>query len=615
MKKKKYALLALATMVAGANAAVTKANCTGENDAVSHGAISIQWLNEKCTAVIYGDKTSAQNAGDETLYAKLDAFEATVDSVIYKRSGTGKKTQTIVLPFDVSSSCTIKGADVIPIGKTASNKQTFVDQDTKGVWTVRKGNPLVKSDVSTNSGLSANTPYIVEFKSNPAQIEISNCEIAINTEVEAQTLTADNWQFIGTYSAKTWNETELSTSSIYGMAANEKDLTIVDADGVPLVNTNGTDSIVHVNVGDFVKAAPGASIVPMRAYLRYNPSPSNKPKALLKDDAVTSAPTQVLRLESIDDGNTGEEVSFPEGECFTDSITNGELTPGYKSIEFKTVNGKRTACIDGHSRARFQTVSIPQDVVVDTVIYNRQFPAGNYASTIMLPFSTYDGCTPATNFFTAVRLTNYGQGLVVDFGAINNDRISAKVEANTPYLVITDNETMTFKTACWTGSETAKNVVLNTTVGESVVRFDNWEFRGSYQHIQWNEGNSALGRVYGFASKAKDGVSVGQFVKGAAGASVPPMRAYLYYNKVAVAAKAAAGVEVSSLSDEELPETITIRLLDKDGTVMSIGQMNTISGEITMDKDLWFDLKGRKFNKKPSVKGTYYNQGRKVIIK
>ena len=29
----------------------------------------------------------------------------------------------------------------------------------------------------------------------------------------------------------------------------------------------------------------------------------------------------------------------------------------------------------------------------------------------------------------------------------------------------------------------------------------------------------------------------------------------------------------------------------------------------------WFDMKGRKLNGKPTVKGIYYNNGKRVIVK
>lgn len=46
-----------------------------------------------------------------------------------------------------------------------------------------------------------------------------------------------------------------------------------------------------------------------------------------------------------------------------------------------------------------------------------------------------------------------------------------------------------------------------------------------------------------------------------------------------------------------------------------IGVMNTRTGEISTDDNLWFDMKGRKLNKKPTAKGTYYNKGQKVVVK
>jgi hypothetical protein len=37
--------------------------------------------------------------------------------------------------------------------------------------------------------------------------------------------------------------------------------------------------------------------------------------------------------------------------------------------------------------------------------------------------------------------------------------------------------------------------------------------------------------------------------------------------------------------------------------------------ELCFEMDRWFDLKGRKLNSRPSTKGTYYKNGKKVFIK
>ena len=46
-----------------------------------------------------------------------------------------------------------------------------------------------------------------------------------------------------------------------------------------------------------------------------------------------------------------------------------------------------------------------------------------------------------------------------------------------------------------------------------------------------------------------------------------------------------------------------------------IGSLQTKTGEITFDNDAWYSLDGRRMVGKPSVKGIYVNNGKKVVIK
>ncbi len=62
-----------------------------------------------------------------------------------------------------------------------------------------------------------------------------------------------------------------------------------------------------------------------------------------------------------------------------------------------------------------------------------------------------------------------------------------------------------------------------------------------------------------------------------------------------------------------LPDELDIEVEDEKGVVVETGRLNTVTGEVRMDR--WFDLKGRKLNSRPSAKGTYYKNGKKVIIK
>ena len=57
-------------------------------------------------------------------------------------------------------------------------------------------------------------------------------------------------------------------------------------------------------------------------------------------------------------------------------------------------------------------------------------------------------------------------------------------------------------------------------------------------------------------------------------------------------------------------KTITI-VFDEDAT----GVRSVDNGQLTMDNDVWYDLNGRKLNRKPTTKGVYIKNGKKVVIK
>jgi hypothetical protein len=62
-----------------------------------------------------------------------------------------------------------------------------------------------------------------------------------------------------------------------------------------------------------------------------------------------------------------------------------------------------------------------------------------------------------------------------------------------------------------------------------------------------------------------------------------------------------------------LPDEINVVVQDEQGNVVEQGVMNTKTGEFRMDR--WYDLQGRKLNGKPETRGTYYHNGKRVIVK
>ena len=90
---------------------------------------------------------------------------------------------------------------------------------------------------------------------------------------------------------------------------------------------------------------------------------------------------------------------------------------------------------------------------------------------------------------------------------------------------------------------------------------------------------------------------------------IKPLRCYLEN------ASFAGARGMTRAAAEPLPETIKVRLISANGEVTGIGTISTKTGEGTIDKDAWYSLDGRRIVGKPSVKGIYVNNGKKVVIK
>ncbi len=88
------------------------------------------------------------------------------------------------------------------------------------------------------------------------------------------------------------------------------------------------------------------------------------------------------------------------------------------------------------------------------------------------------------------------------------------------------------------------------------------------------------------------------------------MGCYLLWNNTQNNAPARTG---SAATKEELPSRITVKLVGANGETTAIGEIDTTTGEITVDG--WYDLSGRKLDGKPSTKGIYIHNGKKIVIR
>jgi hypothetical protein len=88
------------------------------------------------------------------------------------------------------------------------------------------------------------------------------------------------------------------------------------------------------------------------------------------------------------------------------------------------------------------------------------------------------------------------------------------------------------------------------------------------------------------------------------------MRCYLTYKN---GSQFAGTRGMTRGDDDDMPQTITVRFVNSRGEVTAIGTLNTQTGEITTDG--WYTLNGTRLNGKPSKRGIYINNGRKIVIK
>ncbi|SHK47155.1 Leucine rich repeat-containing protein [Fibrobacter sp. UWH5] len=309
---------------------------------------------------------------------------------------------------------------------------------------------------------------------------------------------------------------------------------------------------------------------------------------------------------------TGWEAGYICNEChkrFADVDGHVEMSPvaalGTTYGAACIYNDDSKAIIDGNSET---SVLLPWNIDVDAIELNRTFAAGTI-STITLPFSMYVENVEGAVFYRFKYVSS--DDWTVHVGSVRDELI-----ANTPYLVKTTGETISFKTGA-----TLERTLDASPTDQGQDEGDGWELRGTYGKMVWKEGHPDLGYVYGFAAENVADVHIGEFVKATAGANLPPMRAYLYYNPVATPAPSpkpsfrGMAPMARSTSSIETPNYLDVVVDDDEGGTLYIGKLNTRTGEFNAAGERWFDMKGRKLNGKPSVKGSFFNNKSKVIVK
>ena len=272
------------------------------------------------------------------------------------------------------------------------------------------------------------------------------------------------------------------------------------------------------------------------------------------------------------------------------------------------------AIIDGSS---LETISVPTAISVSSVTLNRTFTPGKPA-TVMLPFDykcageNHEG----GKFYSFDGVEQSGAQWIATMKEVGDGANSTStLTANTPYIFMPTRTKIDFFIF---NQNDEHQVTLCTTGGGNQQTADagsHWTFKGTYAYKEWKADGSnseEIGRAYGFAGVAKDGISVGDFVRVASGAKIRPMSCYLLWSDTPNAART---LTRGAAGADELPQSITVRLVSSVGETTAIGTLDTQTGELDFEGGGWYDMSGRRLNGKPSQKGMYINNGKKVIVK
>ena len=237
--------------------------------------------------------------------------------------------------------------------------------------------------------------------------------------------------------------------------------------------------------------------------------------------------------------------------------------------------------------------------------YTRSLTADK-PSTVCLPFAYTK--KEGEKFYAFTDITKDGSGKYI---ATMTEPGESTLEANKPYLFMPTGN------ADFSGTYT-----IPATIEAGSTTSGHWMFKGVYAYKEWAANDPEIGKAYGFAGVAKTDINVGDFVRVASGAKIRPMSCYLLWSDTPSNARA---LTRGADDADELPQSITVRLVGSDGETTAIGTLDTRTGELNLDADGWYDMNGRRLSGKPSQKGVYIrstsgrlqgrNNGKMVIVK
>ncbi len=281
-------------------------------------------------------------------------------------------------------------------------------------------------------------------------------------------------------------------------------------------------------------------------------------------------------------------------------------------------------------------VNITEEVGnIKSVTYNRPFNTAQ-AATVILPFSYICNGDEGGKFYGFKEVV-YDEDLhkwvcTMQEPSEEGSNNATSLTANTPYLFMPDDATTSEPTMAFPNIESMTGGVVTlqpTTANDGVYGAATtdaaWKFHGTYKWKSW----AVASNDYGFAAQSGTEaggaatVEAGQFVRFTTGAFIKPMRCYLSYVGTETPAPA-KGLTCAAATDD-LPQSVTVRLVSRNGETTAIGTLDMETGELSFfdeqsgkaerDSETWYTLDGVRLSGKPSTKGIYINNGRMIVIK
>ena len=313
-------------------------------------------------------------------------------------------------------------------------------------------------------------------------------------------------------------------------------------------------------------------------------------------------------------------------------------TPTYGDlVEHYDYSGVKSYIIE-YDDAPLGIPDITSPLWTESLRYNRSFTNGKPV-TIMLPFNftrnriTLAGSNenPSGKFYEFKGIEENQDhkwvAVMIEAGeTLSNEVVENTLQANHPYLYVPGESTehwamyVSGGINIFTEGNEGGEKETEYYYGDGMP-WNHWKFKGTYQPRYWSETEhfEEVGKVYGFAGSTKevDGklVEAGDFVRVKSGAKIRPTSCYLEWVKPLTDNAPARGMTRGAAADEELPQRITVKLVSASGDITAIGTLDTTTGEVSFDSEAWYTLDGIRLSGKPSTKGIYINNGKKVVIK